>query len=91
MAVGPLEDPPVLEADIEGLVAQPCRRLHLKILGGIAIIVEALDLVRVPHVAVVSLVAFARQEVACEGVEEDLEVRPGAGGVRPLHPDEISL
>jgi len=87
----PLEYPPVLEAAVEGLVVQPCRRLHLEILGTIAAIVGALDLVRVPHVAIVGLNALARQEVAREGVPEDLEVRPGTGGVGPLHPDKISL
>ena len=48
-------------------MARPCRRL-LKILGGVAIVVGALDLVGIPHVAIVGLEAFARQEVAREGV-----------------------
>ena len=26
-----------------------------------------------------------------QGVQEDLDVRPGAGGVWPLHPDKIAL
>ena len=87
----PLEDPPVLEAAVEGLVARPCRRLHREILSAITVVEGALDLVRVPHVAVVGLDSFAWQEVAGKGVQEDLDVRPGAGGVRPLHPDEIAL
>jgi len=65
--------------------------LHPEILGGVAIVIWTLDLVRVPHVAVVGLYVFARQEVACKGVQEDLDVRSGAGGVGPLHPDEILL
>ena len=44
-----------------------------------------------PHVAVVGLDSFAWQEVAGKGVQEDLDVRPGASGVWPLHPDEIAL
>ncbi len=68
VALGPLKDPPVLERAIEGLVTRPRHRLHLEILGGVAIVVGALDLVGVPHVAIVGLDAFARQEVAREGV-----------------------
>jgi hypothetical protein len=91
MAVGPLKDPPVLEAAVKGLVARPCCRLHPKISPGITVVVGALDLVGVPHVAIVGLNAFAWQEVAGKGVEEDLDVRPGTGGVRPFHPNKIAL
>ena len=70
---------------------RPCRRLHREILSAITVVEGALDLVRVPHVAVVGFHALARQEVAGEGVQEDLDVRPGAGGIRPLYPDKISL
>ncbi len=91
VAVGPLKDPPVLEAAGKGLVARPCRRLHPEISPGITVVVGALDLVRVPHVAVVGLNAFARQEAAGKGVEEDLDVRPGTSRVRPFHPNKIAL
>ncbi len=91
VAVGPLKDPPVLQAVVESLVTRPRRRLHPKISLGIAVVVGALDLVGVPHVAVVGLDAFARQEMAGKGVQEDLDVRPGVGGVGPLHPDEVAL
>jgi hypothetical protein len=91
VVVGPLKDPPVLEVAVKGLVARPRHQLHPEISPGITVIVEALDLVGVPHVAVVSLNAFAWQEVAGEGVEEDLDVRPGTGGVRPFHPNKIAL
>ncbi len=91
VAVGPLKDPPYLEAAVKGLVARPRRRLHPEISLGITVVVGALGLVGVPHVAVVSLNAFARQEMAGEGVEEDLDVRPGTGGVRPFHPNKIAL
>ena len=76
MAAGPLKDPPVLEAVIEGLMARPCRQLHPKISLRITAIVGALDLVGVPHIVIVSLDAFLRQEVACEGVQEDLGLPP---------------
>ena len=72
MVEGPLEDPPVLEVAVECLVARPCRQLHPKISLRITVIVGELDLVRVPHKAFYSLNAFAWQEVACEGVQEDL-------------------
>jgi hypothetical protein len=91
VAVGPLKDPPVLEAAVEGLVARPRRRLHPEIPRRVAVVVGALDLVGVPHVAVVGLDAFTWQKVAREAVQKDLDVRPGAGGVGPLHPDEIPL
>ncbi len=91
VVVGPLEDPPVLEAAIEGLVARPRRRLHPQIPRRVAVVVGALDLVRVPHVAVVGLDAFAWKKVARKAVQKDLDVRPGAGGVGPLHPDKIPL
>jgi hypothetical protein len=91
VAVGPLKDPPVREAAVKGLVARPRRRLHPKISPGITVVVGALDLVGVPHVAVVGLNAFTRQAVAGEGVEEDLDVRPGTGGIRPFHPNKIAL
>jgi hypothetical protein len=50
-------------------------------------VVRALDLVGVPHVAVVSHDASAQQEVAHEGIQNFLDVRPGTGGVGPLHVD----
>ncbi len=40
-----------------------------------------------PHVAVVGLDSFAWQEVAGKGVQEDLDVRPGAGGYGPSTQD----
>jgi hypothetical protein len=76
---------------VKGLVARPRRQLHPEISPRITVVVGALDLVAVPHVAIVSLNTFARQEVAGEGVEEDLDVRPGTGGVRPFHPNKIAL
>ena len=75
------KDPPVLEAAVEGLVSRPYARLHAKILGGVAIVVGALDLVGVPHVAVVGFDPLAWLEKVGEFVHEDLDVRPGAGGV----------
>ncbi len=59
VVVGPLEDSPVLEAAVKGLVMQPRRRLHPKISLWVAVIVRALDLVGVPNVVVVGLDMFA--------------------------------
>jgi hypothetical protein len=58
VAVGLLEDAPVLEAPVKGLVRRPCRTLHAEVLGRVAVIVGSLDLVGVPHVAVVGLNAL---------------------------------
>ncbi len=76
VAVGPLEDSSVLEVAIEGLVPKPCRRLHPKISLRITVVVGALDLVGVLHIAIVSLDAFARQEMTWVGT---------------FQPDKVSL
>ncbi len=89
MTVGLLEDPPVLEAAIEGLVARPRCRQHPKIRCRVAVLVGALDLVGVPHIAVVGLNVFAWREGVHKGVHKNLDIRPRAGGVWPLDPDQI--
>ncbi len=72
VTVGLLEDPPVLEAAVEGLMARPHCRLHPKIRCWVAVVVGALDLVGVPHVAVVGLNTFAWQDGVHKGVHKTL-------------------
>jgi hypothetical protein len=88
--VGLLKDPPVLEVAIEGLVTRPCCQLHPMIHCRVAVVVGAIDLVGVPHIAVVGLNTFAWWEGVREGVHKKIDIRSGAGGILPLHPDQIS-
>ena len=46
--VGFLQDPPVLETAIGGLVVRPCHQLHPEILFWVAVIIGALDFDGVP-------------------------------------------
>ncbi len=50
----------------------------------------ALDLVRVPTVAVVGLNAFVWLEEVRQTGGEDLDVRPRPGGVRALDPHQVA-
>ncbi len=78
-----LEDAPILEAPVKGLVARPGSGLHPEVLGGIAIILGALDLVRTANVAVVGLDALARLKRVRQLVVKNLDVCPLPGGVWP--------
>ena len=91
MAVGLPENAPKFEASVEGLVARSYASLHREILGGVAVVVRTFYLVRVADVPVVGFDPLSWLEKVSELVHEDLDVRPGAGGVGPLHPDEIPL
>ena len=81
------EDAPDLEAPIYGLVARPHPPLHAKIGDRIAGVIGALDLVGAADVAVVGLDALARLEPVSQGLVEDLDVWPVAGGVWALYPN----
>jgi hypothetical protein len=59
VAVHVLQDALVFKAPLKHLLARPCCTLHPKVLRRVAVIVGALDLINVPHVAVVCLDAFA--------------------------------
>ena len=85
-----LKNAPILEAAVEGFMAQPGRRMHPQILGGVAVIVWTFHLVCAANVAVVGLDALARLEEVGEDVVKDLDVRPSAGRVGSRDPHQIS-
>jgi hypothetical protein len=58
VAVHLLQDAPVFKVPVKRLVARPCRTLHPKVFHQVAVVVGALDLIGVPHVAVVCLDVF---------------------------------
>ncbi len=64
VAVHLLQDAPIFKAPVKRFVARPHCTLHPKVLCQVAVIVGALNLIGMPHVAVVGLNALARlQEV----------------------------
>ena len=89
MAVGLPENSPKFEASVEGLVSRPDASLHRKILSGVTVVIWALDFIGVPDVPVVSFDSLSWLEKVRELVHEDLDVRPGAGGVGSADPDQI--
>ena len=89
MAVGLPENSPKFEASVEGLVARPYASLHREILGGVAVVVRTFYLVRVADVPVVGFDPLSWLEKVSALVHEDLDVRPGAGGVGSADPDQI--
>ncbi len=64
--------------------------LHLRVLNGVDIVLGALDLVRVPALAVVGLDAFVWLEVVRQIGGEDLDVRPRPGRVWALDPHQVA-
>ena len=60
VAVHLLLDALIFKAPVKCLVVRPCRTLHPKVLHRVAVIVGAITLIGMPHVAVVCLNAFAR-------------------------------
>ncbi len=89
MPVHPLKDAPILEAPVEGFIAQAGRQLHPQILVGVAVVVWTFHFVRAANVAVVGLDTLARLEEVREDIVEDLDVRPLAGRVGPQNPHQI--
>ncbi len=85
VAVGLLEDAPVLEVPVKGLVTSHCRNLHAKVVGRVAVIVRTLDLVWVLHVAIVGLNVLVWLKTVQENTVKNLDVRPRAGRVRSLN------
>jgi hypothetical protein len=83
------ENAPILQAPVDCLVVRPDAALHLEVLGGIHVVLGALDLVRMLAVAIVSLNALARLKKVCQVRGEDLDVRPRTGGVRALDPHQV--
>jgi hypothetical protein len=81
---------PVLQVPVKRLVTRPDAALHLEVLDGVDIVFGALDLVRVPAVAVVSLDAFVWLEEVRQTGGEDLDVGPRPGGVRALDPYQVA-
>ncbi len=67
-------------------MTRPDAALHLEVLDGVDVILGALDLVRMPAVAVVGLDAFVWLEEVCQTEGEDLDVGPRPGWVRALDP-----
>ncbi len=88
VAVGLPKDAPKFEASVEGLMSRPHASLHREILGGVAGVVRTFYLVRVTNVPVVDFDPLSWLEKS-ELVHEDLDVRPGAGGVGSPDPDQI--
>ncbi len=60
VAVHLLQDAPVFKEPVKRLVTRPYGTLHSKVLCWVAVVVGALDLSGVPHVAIVSLKALAQ-------------------------------
>jgi hypothetical protein len=81
---------PVLQAPVKRLVTRPDAALHLEVLDGVVVVLGALDLVRVPAVAVVGLDAFIWLEEVRQTGGEDLDVGPRPGGVRALDPHQVA-
>jgi hypothetical protein len=54
-----LQDAPIFKAPIKHLMARLCHTLHSKVLHRVAVVVWALNLISVPHVAIVGLNALA--------------------------------
>ena len=65
----------------------PDAALHLEVLDEVDVVLRALDFVRMPAVAVVSLDAFVWLEEVCQTGGEDLDVGPRTGRVRALDSD----
>jgi hypothetical protein len=81
---------PVLQAPVKHLVMHSDAALHLEVLNGVDIILGALDLVRVPMVAVISLDAFVWLKEVRQTGGEDLDVGPHPGGVRALDSHQVA-
>ncbi len=65
-------------------MTRPDGALHLEVLDGVDVVHGALDFVRMPAVAVVSLDTFVWLKEVCQTGGEDLDVGPRPGGVRAL-------
>ncbi len=81
---------PVLQAPVKHLVTRPDAALHLEVLDGVDVVLGALDLVRVPAVAVVGLDAFIWLKEVRQTGGEDLDVGPCPGRVRALDPHQVA-
>ncbi len=55
-----LQDAPVFKVPVKHLAARPRRTVHPKVLHQVAVVVGALNLIGVPHVAVVGLDVFVQ-------------------------------
>ncbi len=81
---------PVLQVPVKCLVMCPDVALHLEVLNGVDVVLGALDLVRVPAVAVVGLDAFLWLKEVHQTGGEDLDVGPRPGGVQTLDPHQVA-
>jgi hypothetical protein len=81
---------PVLQAPVKRLVMRPDAALHLEVLNGVDVVLGALNLVRVPAVAVVGLDALVWLKEVRQTGGEDLDVGPRPGGVRDLDPHQVA-
>ncbi len=64
VAVHLLQDAPIFKAPVKRLMARPCRTLHSKVLHQVAVVVWALNLISMPHIAIVGLNVLARLQTA---------------------------
>ncbi len=81
---------PVLQVPVKCLVTCPDVALHLEVLDGVDVVLGALDLVRVPLVAVVGLNASIWLEEVRQTGGEDLDVGPCLGRVWALDPHQVA-
>jgi hypothetical protein len=81
---------PVLQVPVKCLMMRPDAALHLKVLDGVDVVLGALDLVRVPAVAIVGLDAFVWLEEVRQTGGKDLDVGPHPGKVRALDPHQVA-
>ncbi len=81
---------PVLQVPVKRLVTRPDVALHLEVLDRVDVVLGALDLVRVPVVAVVGLNTFVWLKEVHQTGGEDLDVRPCPGRVRALDPHQVA-
>ncbi len=71
------------------LVARLDGGLHPLVLGGVARVVQALDLVGGANVAIVGLDALTRLEEVMKGLVEDLDVVELSGWIGMLDPHQV--
>ncbi len=71
-------------------MTRPDAALHLEVLDGVDVVLGALDLVRVPAVAVISLDAFVWLKEVRQTGGEDLDVGPRPGRVQALEPHQVA-
>ena len=83
------ENSPIFEPTVDRLVPRPNTCLHRQFLGRGDVVAWALDLAWVPTIPIVGLDSLVPlKEVGEDGIK-NLDLRPLAGRVQTLNPDEV--